>query len=181
MRNFGRDMSTRKEHETPDFAGRNDPFVLFEEWLRDAEKSEPNDHNAMAVASVDESGMPSVRMVLLKSHDEHGFVFYTNFESRKGKDLLAHPKGACVLSLTDGVIRFFEAALLFHWKSLRRQVRVRGMVEVVTDAEADAYFASRPRLSQVGAWASDQSRAISSRAELEGKVAGWRALVTLVR
>src|SRR6476469_6896269 len=110
------------------FTERNDPFNLFGEWLKDAEKSEPNDANAMALATVDEEGLPNVRMVLLKGMDERGFVFYTNFESQKGHELLSARK----------------AALCFHWKSLRRQVRVRGAVEVVSDAEADAYFESRP-------------------------------------
>ena len=136
----------------------DDPFGLFGRWLKDAEAGEPNDSNGMAVASVDATatrgGMPSVRMVLLKDWDVRGFVFYTNVQSDKGRQLQASPK----------------AALLFHWKSLRRQVRVRGPVEAVTDAESDAYYASRPRGSQVGAWASDQSRPLPSRGELERRV-----------
>ena len=126
---------------------------------RDAEKSEPNDPNAMALATVDEEGLPDVRMVLLKGFDDRGFVFYTNFESQKGQELLATRK----------------AALCFHWKSLRRQVRVRGLVEVVTEAEADAYFASRPRDSRIGAWASKQSRPLESRFALETAVAMYAA------
>ncbi len=140
-----------------DFSGVEEPFRLFAQWMRDAEAKEPNDPNAMAVASVDETGMPDVRMVLLKGFDEAGFVFYTNFESKKGVELQATPK----------------AALLFHWKSLRRQVRIRGVVEVVTRAEADAYFASRPRASRIGAWASRQSRPLESRFALEKAVAEY--------
>jgi pyridoxamine 5'-phosphate oxidase len=137
------------------FTLRDDPFALFEEWLKEAEKSEPNDPTAMSVATVDETGMPDVRAILLKGHDPKGFVFYTNFESSKGKQLLGQPK----------------AALLFHWKSLRRQVRVRGTVSRVSDAEADAYFDSRPLQSRLGACASDQSRPLDSRATLEARVA----------
>ncbi|MET0337080.1 MAG: pyridoxamine 5'-phosphate oxidase [Caulobacter sp.] len=132
-----------------------DPFALFAEWLKAADKSEPNDPNGMALATVDEDGLPDLRMVLLKDVDPAGFVFYTNLDSAKGRELAANPK----------------AALLFHWKSLRRQVRVRGAVERVTDAEADAYFATRARPSQLGAWASDQSRTLPDRFALEKKVA----------
>lgn len=132
-----------------------DPYALFAQWFAEAEAKEPNDANAMAVATVGADGMPSLRMVLLKGVDPQGFVFYTNYESRKGKQLLGHPK----------------AALLFHWKSLRRQVRVEGPVEQVTSEEADAYFASRPKQSQIGAWASQQSRPLKSRFELEKQVA----------
>jgi pyridoxamine 5'-phosphate oxidase len=148
-----------------DFAEANEPFGLFQTWFTDAEAHEPNDPNAMAVASVDSDGMPNVRMVLLKGLDEaelgaqRGFVFYTNFESAKGVELLASGR----------------AALLFHWKSLRRQVRVRGEVSVVSDAEADAYFDSRARGSRIGAWASRQSRALGSRFALEKAVAGYTA------
>jgi pyridoxamine 5'-phosphate oxidase len=138
-----------------DFTLREDPFALFEEWLNEAEKTEPNDPTAMSVASVDETGLPDVRAILLKGHDPKGFVFYTNYESNKGKQLLGQPK----------------AALLFHWKSLRRQVRVRGPVSQVTDAEADAYFNSRHLQSRLGACASDQSRPLDSRATLESRVA----------
>ena len=141
------------------FAERDDPFALFQEWLKDAEKSEPNDPTGMALATVDDEGLPNVRMVLLKAADERGFVFYTNFESQKGHELLAAKK----------------AALCFHWKSLRRQVRIRGPVEVVSDAEADAYFASRPRDSRIGAWASQQSRPLESRFALETAVAMYAA------
>ena len=134
-----------------------DPLARFGEWLADAAKSEPNDPNAVALASVGADGMPSLRMVLLKGHDPRGFVFYTNFDSRKGTELQAHPK----------------AALLFHWKTLRRQVRIQGPVEAVSDAEADEYFATRPRGSQIGAWASIQSRPLASRFELEKRVAEY--------
>ena len=129
----------------------DDPHALFEEWLAEARLAEPNDPTAMALATADPAGRPSVRMVLLKGHDERGFVFYTNMQSRKGDDLAANPR----------------AALLFHWKSLRRQVRIEGAVEPVTAEEANAYFATRSRESQLGALASDQSRPMSSRAEFE--------------
>ncbi|MGC1303012.1 MAG: pyridoxamine 5'-phosphate oxidase [Caulobacteraceae bacterium] len=132
----------------------DEPFALFERWFAEAQQAEPNDPNAMALATVDADGLPDVRMVLLKGNDARGFVFYTNIESAKGGELAVHPK----------------AALLFHWKSLRRQVRIRGPVEPVSDAEADAYFASRPRGSQIGAWASAQSRPLESRAALEQAV-----------
>jgi len=141
------------------FTERDDPFALFQQWLGDAEKSEPSDANAMALATVDEEGLPNVRMVLLKAVDERGFVFYTNVESQKGHEILSARK----------------AALCFHWKSLRRQVRVRGPVDVVSDAEADAYFASRPRDSRIGAWASQQSRPLESRFALETAVAMYAA------
>lgn len=124
-----------------------DPFALFDLWYADARESEPNDSNAMALATADADGLPSVRMVLLKGHGPDGFVFYTNFEGRKAGELLANP----------------HAALLFHWKSLRRQIRIEGPVSRVSDAEADAYFATRSRDSQLGAWASDQSRPLESR------------------
>ena len=137
------------------FTERNDPYELFQEWLADATKFEPNDPNAMSLATVDEEGLPDVRMVLLKDADERGFVFYTNYESQKGQEILATKK----------------AAVVFHWKSLRRQIRVRGIVEQVSDAEADAYFASRPKQSQIGAWASQQSRPLEGRFALETSVA----------
>lgn len=137
----------------------SDLLAEFREWMAEAEKSEPNDPTAMALATVDTEGQPSVRMVLLKNADERGFVFYTNFESQKGTELLATPK----------------AALCFHWKSLRRSIRIQGSVEKVTDAEADAYFASRPRDSRIGAWASQQSRAMDSRFALEKAVAKYVA------
>ncbi|MGF1607876.1 MAG: pyridoxamine 5'-phosphate oxidase [Kiloniellales bacterium] len=132
-----------------------DPLAIFESWLDQAKDKEVNDHTAVALATVGADGMPSLRMVLLKGVDPRGFVFYTNLESRKGEQLRAHPK----------------AALLFHWKSLRRQVRVEGPVEQVSDQEADEYFATRPRQSQIGAWASQQSRPLESRYELEKRVA----------
>ena len=134
---------------------RAEPNGLFVDWLGDATGTEPNDANAMALSTVDADGAPDSRMVLLKDVDERGFTFYSNRESAKGLDLTAHPR----------------AALLFHWKSLRRQVRVRGAIEPVTAAEADAYFASRARESRIGAWASDQSRPLDSRAALEAAVA----------
>jgi pyridoxamine 5'-phosphate oxidase len=130
-----------------------DPHALFDEWLAEARLSEPNDPTAMAVATADREGRPAVRMVLLKGHDARGFVFYTNLDSRKGHELSENP----------------QAALLFHWKSLRRQVRVEGPVEPVTEAEADAYFASRARESQLGAWASDQSRPLDRRETFEDR------------
>lgn len=142
-----------------DFTEEADPLALFAAWLGEAEASEPNDPNAMALATVDPEGLPDVRMVLLKGYDTDGFVFYTNFDSAKGRELLSQPK----------------AALLFHWKTLRRQVRVRGPVEVVSDAEADAYFATRARQSRLGAWASQQSRPLESRFALE-KAAAAMAL-----
>ncbi len=128
-----------------------DPLALFQSWLAEAGRSEPNDPNAMALATASAAGVPSVRMVLLKRADEHGFVFYTNRESRKGKELRANP----------------HAALCFHWKSLQRQVRVAGTVTEVPGEDADAYFASRSRMSQIGAWASLQSRPLPSRTLLE--------------
>ena len=133
---------------------QTDPHALFDRWLSEAETSEPNDPNAMALATVNASGQPSVRMVLLKGHDD-GFVFYTNQTSRKADDLAAT----------------MRAGLLFHWKTLRRQVRVEGPVTPVTDAEADAYFATRGRLSRLGAWASDQSSLLPDRATLEARLA----------
>lgn len=135
----------------------DDPFVTFGQWLAEATKSEPNDPTAMALATVGADGMPSSRMVLLKDFDVRGFVFYTNLGSQKGRELLAHPK----------------AALLFHWKSLRRQVRVQGTVVAVTAAEADAYYASRPRDSRIGAWASKQSQTMEGRWVLEKRVAEY--------
>lgn len=137
----------------------DDPIATFLSWLDDATRSEPNDPTAMTLATVDAAGRPSARMVLLKDADERGFVFYTNVESRKGEELDANP----------------NAALVFHWKSLRRQVRVVGTVERVSDAEADAYFATRARGSQIGAWASDQSRPLEGRFDLEKRVARFAA------
>lgn len=134
---------------------REDPIGLFIEWLEAAKASEINDANAMSLATVDAGGMPDARMVLLKDVDGRGFTFYSNQESAKGLQLAEKP----------------SAALLFHWKSLRRQVRVRGMIEAVTSAEADEYFASRARESRIGAWVSDQSRPLDSRETLEARVA----------
>jgi pyridoxamine 5'-phosphate oxidase len=136
-----------------------DPDALFEEWLAEATLAEPSDPNAMALATADGQGRPSVRMVLLKGHDERGFVFYTNRLSRKGGDLADNP----------------NAALLFHWKSLRRQVRIEGPVGPVDEEEADAYFATRARDAQLGAWASDQSRPMDSRSTFETRYQEMKA------
>ena len=140
-----------------DFEQAADPIALFGEWLTAAEASEINDPTAMALATVDGDGLPDVRMVLLKGFDAAGFVFFTNFESAKGRELLANPK----------------AAVVFHWKSLRKQVRVRGPVSEVSAEEADAYFQSRARGSRIGAWASQQSRPLESRFPLEKAVAAY--------
>jgi len=137
----------------------HDPLALFDAWYAEARDSEPNDPNAMALATADADGQPSVRMVLLKGHGADGFVFYTNREGRKAADLAANPK----------------AALLFHWKSLRRQVRIEGPVTRASDAESDAYFASRGRDSQLGAWASDQSRPLPGRATFEARFEAAKA------
>ena len=142
-----------------DFTERNEPFDLFADWLKEAEASEVNDPNAVALATVDEDGLPNVRMVLLKGFDQDGFVFYTNFESQKGREILGQKK----------------AAMCFHWKTLRRQVRLRGPVEIVTDEEADAYYKTRARGSRIGAWASKQSRPLESRFALEKAVAEYTA------
>ena len=142
-----------------DFTLSTEPIRLFGTWLAEAEKSEMNDPTAMALATVDPSGMPNVRMVLLKEFSEAGFAFYTNFESTKGREILATKK----------------AALCFHWKSLRRQVRVRGNIEEVSDAEADAYYRSRPRGSRIGAGAAKQARPLESRFALEKAVAEYTA------
>ena len=156
---------TLPEHETltasqatdRELFPHDDPFDLFADWFKEAELKEINDPNGMALATVDADGLPDVRMVLLKGYDPQGFVFYTNSHSAKGQQVLGAGK----------------AALLFHWKSLRRQVRVRGPVAQVTDAESDAYFASRPRQAQIGAWASDQSKEVAGRFALEMKVAEY--------
>lgn len=134
-----------------------DPYAIFAEWLAEATRTEPNDPNAMCLATATPDGRPSARMVLLKGHDPRGFVFYTNLESRKGGELAANP----------------FAALCFHWKTLTRSVRVEGRVEAVTDAEADAYYASRSRGSRIGAWASRQSRELEGRWALEKAVAEY--------
>lgn len=143
----------------------SEPFDLFAAWMKEATAKEPNDPDAMNLATVDAEGRPSSRMVLLKAVDERGFVFYTNLESRKGCDLAANP----------------HVALCFHWKTLRRQVRVEGPVEPVTPEEADAYFASRARGSQIGAWASQQSRPLEGRFALERRVAEFTAKFGLGR
>jgi pyridoxamine 5'-phosphate oxidase len=137
----------------------DDPHAIFEDWLAEAQLSEPNDPTAMALATVDARGQPAARMVLMKGHDARGFVFYTNMDSRKGNDLAANPR----------------AGLLFHWKTLRRQVRVEGPVEPVDAEEADAYFATRGRDSQLGAWASQQSRPLDARATFEARFEQMRA------
>ena len=151
--------TTSMKHQTPltsgDFTAADEPFALFEAWLNEAIKSEPNDPNAMALATVDQDGLPDVRMVLMKGFDAEGFVFYSHIASAKGRELAANPK----------------AALLFHWKSLRRQVRIRGPVSAVTQAEADAYFATRPKQAQIGAWASKQSQPLESRFAFEQAIA----------
>jgi pyridoxamine 5'-phosphate oxidase len=152
------------EHLTSgDFVEAEEPFRLFRSWLAEAEASEPNDPNAMALATADADGLPDVRMVLLKAADETGFVFYTNTQSAKGEELAANPK----------------AALLLHWKSLRRQIRVRGPVTRVSDQEADEYFGSRPRDSRIGAWASQQSRPLESRFAFEKAIASYAAKYAL--
>lgn len=135
-----------------------DPFVLFDSWYAEARTSEPNDSNAMTLATADADGQPSARMVLLKGHGKAGFVFYTNQESRKARAIAANAK----------------AALLFHWKSLRRQIRIEGLLSTVDDAVADAYFASRHRDSQLGAWASDQSRPLDHRETFEARFAAMK-------
>ena len=140
---------------TSEIAATDSPFSQFGEWLVQAAKSEPNDPNAMALATVDADGLPDVRMVLMKGYDADGFVFYSHIASQKGRELAANPK----------------AALLFHWKSLRRQVRIRGNVSPVTEAEADAYFATRPKQAQIGAWASKQSQPLESRFAFEQAIA----------
>jgi pyridoxamine 5'-phosphate oxidase len=146
-----------------DFTEVDDPFRLFEGWLAEAGRSEPNDPNAMAIATADAGGLPDVRMVLMKGFDTSGVVFYTNTQSAKGEELAANP----------------QAAALFHWKSLQRQVRFRGPVERVSDEEADAYYQSRPRESRIGAWASQQSRPLESRFALEKAVAVYAAKYAL--
>jgi pyridoxamine 5'-phosphate oxidase len=146
-----------------DFTEAAEPFELFSSWFADAQKNEPNDPEAMALATADAEGLPDVRMVLLKEATPAGFVFYSNAESAKGRELAATPKAAGVL----------------HWKSLRRQIRLRGDVEGVSDAEADAYFASRTLQSRIGAWASQQSRPLESRFALEAAVAKFAAKFAL--
>lgn len=142
-----------------DFTQADEPFRLFEHWLKEATASEPRDPNAMMLATVDAEGMPDARMVLLKGTDDRGFVFYSNMESQKGRELDHDPR----------------AALVFYWKSLNRQIRIRGPVEKVSTQEADAYFASRPKQAQIGAWASQQSRPLESRLAFEKAVALYAA------
>ena len=142
-----------------DFTLATDPVALFSDWFAEAEKSEPNDPNAMALATVDAHGLPDARMVLMKGFDRQGWVFYTNSHSAKGAELAGN----------------MQAAVLFHWKSLRRQVRVRGPVEAVDAATSDEYFASRPRGSQIGAWASQQSQPLEARETLERAVDDFEA------
>lgn len=155
------------EQNAPDggIAIAADPIGMFADWLKLAEKSEPNDPNAMALATANAAGTPDVRMVLMKSFDQKGFVFYTNMQSAKGEELAANP----------------QAALNFHWKSLKRQVRVIGPVSTVSEAEADAYFASRAKDSQIGAWASRQSRPMETRFEFEKEIARFALKYGLVR
>jgi len=136
-----------------------DPFVKFQDWMKEAWVHEPEDANAMTLATATPDGIPSARIVLLKGADAAGFVFYTNTQSRKGDEIAANAR----------------AALLFHWKLLGRQIRIDGHVERVTDAEADAYFSTRPRISRLGAWASDQSRDLPARTELERRLASYEA------
>ncbi len=152
------DTSTIKDRNSltsGDFTESAEPFRLFSEWFNDAAKAEPNDPSAMTLATVDAGGMPDARMVLMKGFDETGFVFYSHLDSAKGRELAANPR----------------AALVFHWKSLRRQVRIRGTVSPVTPAEADAYFATRPKQAQIGAWASKQSQPLESRFAFEQAIA----------
>jgi len=146
-----------------DFTEADEPFRLFEHWLKEAAASEPRDPTAMTLATVDAEGMPNARMVLLKGTDDRGFVFYSNVESQKGRELDRDPR----------------AALVFYWKSLNRQIRIRGPVEKVTTQEADAYFASRPKQAQIGAWASQQSRPLESRLAFEKAVALYAARYAL--
>ncbi|CAN7197432.1 pyridoxamine 5'-phosphate oxidase [Rhizobium rhizogenes] len=154
---------SENELTSGDFTEQNEPFTLFAAWLREAEATEPNDPNAVALATVDKDGLPNVRMVLLKGFDSQGFVFYTNFESQKGQEILSQKK----------------AAMCFHWKSLRRQVRLRGLVDVVSDREADEYYKTRARGSRIGAWASKQSRPLEGRFALEKAAAEYTARYAL--
>ncbi|MBL8551943.1 MAG: pyridoxamine 5'-phosphate oxidase [Hyphomonadaceae bacterium] len=141
------------------FFASDEPLALFTEWFKEARSKEPSDPNSMALATVDDAGLPDVRMVLLKDFDARGFTFYTNAESAKGRQLAAHP----------------AAAIVLHWKSLKRQVRARGAIAEVTAEEADAYFASRDRGARLGAWASEQSRPLETRFALEKRVAEFAA------
>lgn len=142
-----------------DFTQSTEPFALFEEWFAEAKAAEPNDPHALSLATVDASGLPDVRVVLMNGYDRRGFVIYTHMTGAKGRQLAAN----------------MQAGIVFHWKSLKRQVRVRGPVALVSDAEADAYFATRPRDSQIGAWASLQSQPLDSRATFEERIAAAKA------
>src|SRR5947199_1385462 len=148
-------IQTANTSMSGDFTSADEPLRLFSSWFEEAKRAEPQDANAMTLATVDADGLPNVRMVLMKGFDERGFVFYTTVDSPKGQELDATQRGA----------------LLFHWKSLNRQVRLRGPVSRVDDAEADVYFASRPRLAQIGAWASKQSAPLESRHAFERAIA----------
>ena len=163
VRTGQREITVSKQAQAIPKPATEDPIGLFQQWFAEAKTSEVNDPDAMALATVDAEGLPDVRMVLLKQVDGDGFVFYTNFESAKGTQLAANPK----------------AAVCFHWKSLRRQVRIRGPVTEVSAAEADAYFGSRPKDSQIGAWASQQSRAMEGRFALEKEIARYAAKFAL--
>jgi pyridoxamine 5'-phosphate oxidase len=154
---------TGRQQDDAAITPSEDPFALFDAWMEAARKTEPDEANAMALATADANGRPNVRMVLLKAADKNGFVFYTNGESTKGVELAANP----------------FAALCFHWKSQRRQVRVTGLVSRVSDAEADAYFATRPKDSQIGAWASPQSRRMEGRWAFEKEIARYAAKYAL--
>jgi pyridoxamine 5'-phosphate oxidase len=158
-------MSETAHSDDGGITERNSPFELFDAWMAEAQKAEPNDANAMSIATADAQGRPNIRMVLLKEATPNGFVFYTNTESAKGQELAADP----------------FIALNFHWKSLRRVVRVRGSVARVTDAEADAYFATRPKDSQIGAWASAQSRPMEGRWAFEKEIAKYAAKYALAK
>ncbi len=159
MRRGTHDISPAEQMAVMTVTATKDPIAEFKAWLAEAEASEPVNPNAMALATADAKGRPSVRMVLLKGVDDRGFVFYTNLESRKGVELKANA----------------EASLCFYWKTLAKQVRIDGAVETVTGAEADAYFDSRPRSARIGAWASEQSRPMESRFDLEKRVAQFTA------
>jgi len=149
------DLQMAGDPPTNDFTQREDPFALFEDWFAEARTAEPNDPHAMALATVDADSLPDVRVVLMNGYDRRGFVFYTHMTGAKGRQLAAN----------------MRAAAVFHWKSLKRQVRVRGAVELVSEGEADGYFATRPRDSRIGAWASLQSRPLDSRATFEARIA----------
>ncbi len=165
MKYYHTSIRRRNVTHAMDDERQTDPIALFHEWFEEAKRAEPNDPNAMTLASATREGRPSARMVLLKDANESGFAFYTNYKSRKGRELIENP----------------QAALLFHWKTLRRQVRAVGRIEQVGAEEADAYFATRARGSQIGAWASEQSRPLPSRFELEKRVAQFTAKFGLGR